>query len=389
MTSRYGTELKIEDWINPRREANHGLDPQTTTWSEVLSAGGYRTGLVGKWHLGTAQRYHPTKTGYQYFMGLLSGGCPPKDPVLELNGKPTKMLGFTADILTDHALKFIERNQSGPFVLSLHFRAPHAAWLPVRPEDWAPYEKLDPTIPNPDFPNLNVARIKRMTREYYASVSSVDRNVGRLMKQLKMLKITDNTIVIFTSDHGYNLGHNGVWYKGNAQWQLTTLPKQKWKYIGRKQRPNLFDQSLRVPTVVHWPGVTKPGSKISQTVSNLDWYPTLLSMAGVEQPKLTLRGRNFAPLLRGQRINWNNDLVAEYSMHHGAQTQMRAYRTPKWKYMRDFLHEGRVELYDLINDPREATNLALKPSAAQKRVMQDLSAKLLLHMKSIKDPALQ
>ena len=140
----------------------------------------------------------------------------------------------------------------------------------MRDEDLAPYEKLDPQIPNPDFPHLDVAKVKRMTREYYASVASVDRNLGRLLGLLDKLKLAENTVVIFTSDHGYNLGHNGVWYKENAQWQLTKLPSQRWPHIGPKQRPNLYDQSLRVPTAVRWPAVIKPGTVVSDMVSNLD-----------------------------------------------------------------------------------------------------------------------
>ena len=390
MTSRYGTELGILDWISPRREPTLGLDPQTVTWPELLSQAGYANGLVGKWHLGTEDRFHPTRTGFQYFMGFREGGTRVKDPPLEIDGQKRPFQGFTTDILTDHAIDFIRQHQKRPFVLCLHFRAPHAPWLPVRDEDWAPYENLDPTIPNPDFPKLNVAKIKRMTREYYASVASVDRNLGRLLGELDKLGLTNNTLVIYTSDHGYNLGHHGVWYKGNAQWQLTELPPQKWPHIPPKQRPNLFDQSLRVPTVVRWPAVIKPGTVITETVSNLDWYPTLLAVAGVAlPPDVLIRGRSFLPLLRGEKVDWNNDLYAEYSMKHGAQTHMRAYRTTKWKLMRDFNNPGRAELYDLENDPAETTNLIDSQDADVQRVKQRLSEKILEKMREINDPALK
>ena len=79
-------------------------------------------------------------------------------------------------------------------------------------EDFAPYENLEIPIPNPEYPNLDVARVKRMTKEYFASVRSVDRNLGRVLKTLDDLKLTENTIVIFSSDHGYNMGHNGIWH---------------------------------------------------------------------------------------------------------------------------------------------------------------------------------
>ena len=387
MSSRYGTELGITDWINPRREADHGLDPKVVTWPELLNAAGYKNGLVGKWHLGTADRFHPTRTGFHYFMGFRSGGTTPKNPVLEINGRTKKFEGFTPDILTNHAIDFVRRNRRAPFLLCLHFRAPHAVWLPVRDEDLAPYKKLDPQIPNPDFPHLNVAKVKRMTREYYASVASVDRNLGRLLGLLDELKLAENTVVIFTSDHGYNLGHNGVWYKGNAQWQLTKLPPKKWPHIGRKQRPNLYDQSLRVPTAVRWPAVIKPGTVVSETVSNLDWFPTLLALAKVETPRgVVVRGRNFLPLLRGETIvTWDNDLYAEYSMKHGAQTHMRAWRTPKWKLMLDFLNEGRAELYYLKKDPAETTNLADSKDPEAQRMRKLLTTRITQRMREIGD----
>ena len=391
MTSRYGTELGILDYLNQRAEPEHGLDPKTVTWSEVLASAGYSTGLVGKWHLGTDDRFHPTRTGYQYFMEIRTGWTTPKDPVLEVDGETKTVPGFTADVLTDFAIKFLRRQQrQTSFLLSLHFRAPHARWLPVRDEDWEPYQDLDPEIPNPDFPHLDVEKVKRMTREYMASVSSVDRNLGRLFDVVDELRLRNNTIIVFTSDHGYNMGHHGVWYKGNAQWQLTQLPPQRWPDIGPIQRPNLFDQSLRVPTAVYWPGVIESGTVVTHTISNLDWYPTLLAMAGAGVPKDVLtRGHNFLPLLRGEEIEWDNDLYCEYSMRHGAKTHMRGYRTPKWKLMIDFQNSGREELYNLVDDPSETKNLASSINRHIVAVKDRLRRKILAQMCENSDPALK
>ena len=389
MTSRYASELGIFDWINPRSEPDLGLDPETVTFPELLAKAGYTNGLVGKWHLGTADRYHPTRTGFHVFRGFRSGGTKVKDPPLEIDGEMREHQGFTTDVLTDYAIEFVRQNRTGPFLLCLHYRAPHAPWLPVPDEDWAPYDQLDPTIPNPDFPKLNVKLIKKRTREYYASVTGVDRNVGRLLAELDELGLADNTVVIFMSDHGYNLGHNGVWYKGNAQWQLTELPPQKWPHIPPKQRPNLYDQSLRVPTAVRWPAVIKPGTVVKQTITSLDWYPTLLSIAGVELPEgVTIRGRSFLPILRQERIDWDNDMFCEYSMKHGAQTHMRAVRTPKWKLMIDFLNTGRAELYDLEKDPAETTNLIDSDDLNVNKVKTELRERILHTMRTINDPAL-
>lgn len=389
MTSRYGTELGIVDWINPRREPELGLEPSIITWPEILANSGYETGLVGKWHLGTADRFHPTKTGFEYFMGFRAGGTSPVNPVLEKDGLEKKFEGFTADVLTDHAIDFLRTKAPQRFLLSLHYRAPHAAWLPVRDEDWAPYKELDPQIPNPAYPNLDVAKIKKWTREYMASVSSVDRNVGRLLASIDELGLRNKTVVIFTSDHGYNLGHNGVWYKGNAQWQLTKLPRQVWAGIPPKQRPNLYDQAIRVPTAIRWPGVIKPGTVVEETVSNLDWYPTLVEIAGEKLPEgQTIRGNSLVPLLKNQMSVWDNDFYCEYSMRHGATVDMRAYRTPKWKLMIDFGNKGREELYDLSADPAETNNLLPTSDAEILAIRARLETKILARMREIQDPAL-
>ncbi|MEW4563073.1 sulfatase-like hydrolase/transferase [Bremerella sp. JC770] len=389
ISGRYGSELGITDWIHPSREPNLGLPTDTTTWVQLLQKSGYHTGLVGKWHLGTPDSMHPTNFGYDSFMGFRTGGAPTKNPTLEIDGKNQKVEGLTTDILTDQALEFLSNAPSDkPFCLSLHFRAPHTRWLPVADEDWAPFAELDPTIPNPDYPNLNVPRVKQMTREYLASVAGVDRNVGRILQLLKDKKLEDNTVVIFSSDHGYNMGHNGIWHKGNGHWVLTKNPPAT-KNIPGGQRPNMYDNSIRVPTIIRWPGTIKPGSKVEQTVSNLDWFPTLLEMAGVELPAdLNIHGKSIVPILQGKNVDWDNEFYAEYSTKHQSQTHMRMIRTPEWKLVRDFLNEGRDELYHLTDDPAEADNLIDSDSPQVKAIIKELDAKILAQMKSINDPVL-
>ncbi len=388
IASRYGTEVGILDWINPRSEATLGLSPELVTWPELLARAGYRNGLVGKWHLGTEDRFHPTKMGYHEFMGLRAGGTKASNPRLEVDGVERGIEGFTADILTDHAIAFLEKHRERPFLLSLHFRAPHSPWLPVRPEDLAPFRDLDPSLPDPDFPGLDVERVKRMTREYYASVASVDRNVGRLLARVDALGLRDRTVVVFTSDHGYNLGHKGLWFKGNAHRMLRQLPEKRWPHIPPRRRPNLFDQSLRVPTAVRWPGRIKPGTVIRRTVTNLDWYPTMLDIAGVGLPAgVVIRGRSILPLLLGEQIEWDDDLYAEYSMRHGATTDMRGWRTPEWKLVIDFKNEGRVELYDLVADPGEKHNLAASSDPRAIAARKRLEGKIRERMRELGDPA--
>ena len=167
LTSRYGSELGITDWINPKVDAGVGLDPELPTWPRLLRQAGYSTALFGKWHVGDLDSQHPTQMGYQTFMGFRGGGTSPKDPVLEKDGVSAKRDGFIVDIVADEAIAWLKmQNPSKPFACSVHFREPHAAYLPVRDEDWATVKDLDPVIPNPDLPGLDVARVKKTMREY-------------------------------------------------------------------------------------------------------------------------------------------------------------------------------------------------------------------------------
>ena len=386
MTSRYGSELGITDWIHPKNEPKLGLDPKLPVWPRLLADAGYQTGLIGKWHLGLLDSQHPTRFGFQVFMGHRAGGWPTVNPTLEKDGKQQKFQGLTADILADHAIEYVKEHHQKPFLLCWHTRAPHTRWLPVAEEDMAPYKNLDPPIPNPDYPQLDVARVKRMTREYLASVRSVDRNLGRLLKLLDDLQLTEKTIVIFSSDHGYSMGHNGIWHKGNGHWVLK-MPPAATKNIPRGQRPNMYDNSVKVPTMIRWPGKIKPGTTVPETVTNLDWFPSILAMAGVSLPRSAqIRGRNMVPLLQGEKISaWDNDFYAEYSTHHQSRTHMRMYRTAQWKLIRDFLNPERDELYHLATDPAETKNLIGSKDPQATKARKQLHAKIIEKMKANQD----
>jgi uncharacterized sulfatase len=405
-TGRYASEFSIQDFIpspnhrlfNPRQQI--ALDPQTSvTFPEVLKAAGYQTGLVGKWHLGDwtlagNETFHPTHHGFDYFMGLTSGGTSPDDPLLEKNGRVRRFKGLTTDILTDHAIEFIENanSKASPFLLCLHTRAPHGRWLPVAPEDWKPYADVDLTIP--DYPDLDVEKVEKDMREYLASTTGVDRNLGRLLDTLDRLTLSERTIVIFTSDHGYNMGHNGIRHKGNGIWATLRKPPGKTHHgtrvISKKYRPNLYDLSLKVPAIVRWPGVVPPGTVIHDTASSLDLFPTVLAMARIARPKeIPLRGRDLTPLLRGESLSdWKQDFYAEYSMVNYVVARMRSYRTPNYKLVRDFHNIGRDELYDLKADPHEVKNLIDNPTPDLERVVAELHTKLIAEMHSIADPLL-
>ncbi len=389
VASRYGSELGIIDWINPKTEQEIGLNPNTVTWMELLQESGYVTGLMGKWHLGTAARYHPTLSGYQEFMGFLDGGRPTRDAILEVGGHDVPTQGFIVDVVTDGAIEFLKAHKADTFALSVHYREPHAAWLPAPDEDMEPFKDLVPTLPPSETPGVDEDRLRKMIREYYISCRSVDRSVGRLMQTLKEQGLDQNTIVIFTSDHGYNTGHHGVFHKGNAAWMLKEKPEARWKDIGANSRPNMWDQSLRVPAIVYWPGVVKAGAVIERTTTHLDWYPTLLAMTGTELPKdVPVHGRSIVPLLQGETPAWSDEFYSEYSMRTGAKVDMRCWRTPQWKLTIDYRHRDRDEMYDLANDPHETTNLIGSDRREVQEMRESLARKILGRMQEIHDPLL-
>lgn len=400
MTSQYASEYGILDFIpqpghilyDPKNPI--GLDPSSITFAEVLQEAGYYTGLIGKWHLGdwtetNDKKYHPTNHGFDYFMGLTGGGTTPDNPTLEKEGHIQIFNGLTTDILTKEAISFIENNKKGPFLLCLNYRAPHAKWLPVAPEDWAPYESLDLVLPNPNYPDLDVDKVERKMREYLASTTGVDRNVGKILNLLDTLNLSDNTVVIFTSDHGYNMGHNGIEHKGNGIWITNSLPVGT-KDVPAKRRPNLYDNSLKVPAMVRWPGVIPPASVICQTTTSLDWYPTIVEMAGAQLPKNKIvRGRSMVTLLTEAKAkDWNNDVYAEYSMVHYAKAYMRCYRTRDWKLVKDFNSPERDELYNISKDPEENINMIYDSRAEIKEVIRTLSQKINKYMKEVNDSLL-
>ena len=375
MSSRYGTELGVTDYLNHSAEPDNGLDPSLTLWPEILQAGGYQTAFIGKWHLGQLDQYLPTANGYDHFYGFRSGAGISRDPRVETNGKVQQVAGYTPDLLTSEAIRYIRhRDADRPFLVNLHFWAPHAntanrspdgdrTWKPLRADDWAPFAGLKPQLV--DYAKLDIPRATRMMREYLAAVASVDRNVGYLLDALDEIGIARDTIVVFTSDHGYNLSHHGLWHKGNGRWLLTDE---------QGPRANMFDHSLRTPAVVRWPAKIEGGREVDPIILNLDWYPTLVSLAGLNIPAGTrLRGQDFSPLLFGESIPWRTEFYGEYKQLHVEQVDQRMWRTPEWKLVRDS-RPGMGELYDLSNDPEELINRFEDPSA---RVMREqLSAKL-------------
>jgi choline-sulfatase len=242
------------------------------------------------------------------------------------------------------------------------------------PQDEEVYRELDPTIP--DAPNLDRTKVKQQTRQYYSAVRAVDRNLGRILAELDALHVADRTVVMFTSDHGYNMGHHGIQHKGNGRWIAGGADGPR--------RPNMWDTSIRIPLLVRWPGVTAPGTVVSATVRNIDTLPTVGGMLSVPIPSLPQRGQDFSPLLRGQTpAGWDQNVYSAYDLHNGGLAYMRMLRTPEWKLVRHLQTTGLDELYDLVNDPDETKNLYAAPQV--KSVRAELQANLDAWRSSVGD----
>ncbi len=377
LTGLYGTQVGITDFLSrPEEQAGLGIPKTAITWPAVLQQHGYATALLGKWHLGTQPQFHPTRHGFGHFHGWL---LTPQsiDPVLEIDGKRKQLRGSLPDLLVDEAVRYIRERRDRPFALLIHFLAPHHPYGPVLEEDSAPFKDLDPTVP--ELPGQNIAYVKNETRKYYASVHSVDRNLGRLLGLLDELDLGRKTIVLFTSDHGYMIGHHLLQHKGNAVWIGGGVPGPR--------RPNMFDDSIRVPLLIRWPGVVKPGAIISDNVSNIDTFASVLGMLDIPVPTgVQQQGTDFSPLLHGKSIARRDTLFGQYDLHNGGLAYMRMIRTDEWKLVRHYKTNLMDELYNLKVDPGEFKNRYA--DAATKKISAELQERLENWLRSIDDPLL-
>jgi arylsulfatase A-like enzyme len=297
------------------------LDSKVITMPQALKQGGYTSVCIGKWHLGDKSPYRPVERGF--------------DVAFERNhsGHFSRDGEYLTDRLTDEAIKFIEAGKNRPFFLYLSH---HAVHTPIQaPEQLIEkYKKKEP-----DDIHNNPA--------YAAMIESVDQNIGRLMAKLDELGLRDNTVVFFFSDNG---GY------ANA---TSMVPL-------RGSKGMLYEGGIRVPMIVRWPGVTRSGGVCEVPVIGIDFYPTMIEMAGVPQPSgQILDGLSIVPLLRGKRtlnrkgIFWH--FPAYLEPYNDQQwpwrtTPVGAVRQGDWKLI-EFFEDGKIELYNLKDDLGEKNNL--------------------------------
>ena len=349
-------------------ESRRFVRPEEYTIAEALRDAGYKTAHIGKWHQGLNPEHWPEAQGFEVsFHGAPDPGPPSYfSPYQFKAGTVTDGPEgeYITDRATDEALKFIDANRKGPFLLHLWHYAVHGPWGHKEEITKQYADKKDP-------------RGEQGNAIMGSMLKSVDESLGRVLDKLEELKIADNTIIIFFSDNGGNVHSNSATdpkmrriKEGHRRWPMV----QSWrKYAGdlpptnnaplRKGKGWIYEGGTRVPLLVCWPGAVKPGSKCSEVVSSVDFYPTMLEMAGVQaKPDAVLDGESIVPLLE-QKGTLKRDAIFCYFPHGGPTRPAGAYvRQGDWKLIRWFETSEQFpeqhELYNLKDDIGETTNLA-------------------------------
>lgn len=368
VTGRIPSQHGVLDWLSagnttaayePARdgELTEYLEGQAG-YTDHLAAAGYDCALSGKWHLGDS--HHPQKS-FDHWAVHAKGGGPYYNAPMIREGEVVEEEAYVTDVITDNALGWLDARQAGdaPFYLGVHYTAPHAPWGREHhpTETWDRYNNECPFTSVPDgltppewircksFPVETARKRREVLSGYYAAVTEMDRNIGRLLDWLDAHGLRRQTLVLFTSDNGMNMGHHGVYGKGNATFPL-----------------NMFDESVKVPFIISHPGQIPEGVTTGAMASQYDFMPTLLDYVGIENPEADdLPGRSVAPLLRGGKTDTDGEVVVfdEYG-------PVRMIRSHDWKYVERYaLGYGPDELYDLRQDPGEQVNLVGDPAYAE------------------------
>jgi arylsulfatase A-like enzyme len=334
ITGRYQYRLNI-GLVEPLRQAirddpDMGIPPDFPTMPKLLGQAGYRTALIGKWHLGFLPRYSPLRSGYDEFFGVMGGftgyythkGEGGEHDLYE-GEVPVERQGYLTDLLSERAAEFIRNSDAAerPYFLSLHYTAPHWPWSVPSIEAAARQREVDPAeIAEGGSPRI-----------YGEMMQILDAGIGRVMEAVRGGANGRETLVLFTSDNG------GERYS------------KMWPFVGRKW--DLLEGGLRVPQIVWWPGRIPAGQTLDQVCITMDLSATAMAAAGVAvHPDYPLDGQDLLPVLTGQRPEFERTLYWRM-----ANRNQRAVRRGKWKYLKVADKEF---LFDIEYDPRERGNLA-------------------------------
>lgn len=378
MTGQYPVNTGITDWIMGRQNGkgpmpydkllspsfSFNLDTSQITIAEALKSGGYATFFAGKWHLGNSPEYWPLNQGFDANKGGWAAGnpwsygmggyfSPYHNPRLS-DGPEGE---FLADRLTTETIKFIKTKvkEKQPFFVDLSFYAVHQK-IQSKEKYQKKFEKkakmmgLDTlTTFIKDAPWMQYEagwkeRIVQSNSVYAGLIYSMDENIGRIMQALEQLGISDNTIIVFTSDNG---GLSTA--EGAPTSNLPLRYGKGWNYEG----------GIREPLIIKWPGVAKPGTQCDFPVINTDFYPTFLQMAGMYlMPKQHKDGVSMVPLLKGEN-SIDQPILYWHYPHYSNQggTPSSALRAGDWKLIQ-FYGDNHVELYNLATDIEERRDLS-------------------------------
>ena len=316
------------------------------TYAELLRDRGYDTCLSGKWHLGDGLE---PRCGFDNWNPMPYGGTSYFNVPVVANGRLDKHETYATELFTDNALKFLAQqvSEERPFCLAVHYTAPHKPWgREHHPQAmWDAYYERCPfdSVPGVDEPlpvGFQASAVDAETRKrhlagYFAAIEGMDRHVGRLLDWLEEQDLRRNTLVVFMSDNGMNMGHHGLYGKGNATWPQ-----------------NMFDTSVKVPCLISRPGHVPENQVNTDLLSQYDWLPTLMEYTGTpERIPDGLPGRSFSPLLDGRPIGERKSVYVfdEYG-------PVRMIRSQEWKLIWRY-PAGAHELYNVAEDPEERVNL--------------------------------
>ena len=347
LTGQYPARLHLTDFLPGRKEPfaklqqpkmNLYLPLETTTIAEALKPLGYTSMAIGKWHLGRKKGQQPTDHGFDSAFATAPG----KGTMFWPYGMP-KVDGVKGQYLTDHltdeAVKFIEKNRDRPFFLYLPYYAVHN-----KVEGKADRIKRYEAKPKGKW---------QKNATFAAMTDSVDENVGRVMDTLKKLKLDDRTVVIFMSDNG--------------PLRSSSCPRPLREYKG-----TLFEGGIRVPMIVKWPGVVTPGTTSDEPVSSVDFFPTILEMAG-GKPR-DVDGKSLVPLLKQDKsfdrgpIYWHYPHYSNHRMPPGGVIRDGDYK------LIELYEDGQLQLFNLKEDLGEKHNLAKKMPKKTKELHEKLKA---------------
>jgi N-acetylgalactosamine-6-sulfatase len=364
MTGQYPARHRIHGHYathqqNAARGMNNWLDPQVPNVARLLKEAGYATAHFGKWHLGGGEGAPPpTQYGFDATRTINANGPTWEETDVTFRARSTAAF-------VDEALKFIETHRNQPFYVNVWTLVPHATLNPTA-EQMRPYERFAPGGRN--FPHKGAAQI------FYASVTDLDTQVGRLMDGLQKLGVADNTLVLFSSDNGpedihiTNAGHSGIGSAG--------------PFRGRKR--SLYEGGVRVPGIVRWPA-HMPAGRIEQrsVMAAVDWLPTLCRLAGVNVPAdHKLDGEDMSDVLAGGSRPRSTLLFWEWRFRIAGepfhQSPILAVREADWKLLMN-PDRSRVELYDIPRDPTQLLNVADK----HPEIVSRLSERVLAWQKEL------